>query len=68
MDTDQLIVKLKESGLLGECPGGYRDFKLSNAVLFDGTGPFPDMSLGNQLQPQSQLTEQEKELKRKTHA
>jgi predicted Holliday junction resolvase-like endonuclease len=65
MDIDQLIVKLKESGLCGECPGGYGDFKLSNAVLFDGTKPFPEVALGIQLQLQAQLTEQGNELRKK---
>jgi predicted Holliday junction resolvase-like endonuclease len=40
MNTEQVIKKLKESGLYAECPCG-GEFKLSKAVLFDGTQTFP---------------------------
>ena len=44
MQTDHLIKSLKTSGLYAECPCG-AEFKLSDAVLFDGTKPFPHEAL-----------------------
>lgn len=40
MKTEQLIRELKSCGLVAECPCG-EEFKLSDAVLFDGLGKFP---------------------------
>jgi len=40
MNTVELIKKLKQSNLWAECPCG-EEFKLSDAILFDGTKPFP---------------------------
>ena len=44
MNTEELIKKLKSSNLYAECPCG-EEFKLSDALLFDGTKPFPAEAL-----------------------
>ena len=40
MNTAELIQQLKQSSLYAECLCG-GEFKLSDAILFDGTKPFP---------------------------
>lgn len=55
MNTEQLIDKLKEANIYAECPCG-EEFKLSEAVLFDGTKAFPEKA----LEIQRQLKEQQK--------
>jgi hypothetical protein len=47
VDTGQLIKKLKTSNLYAECPCG-EEFKLSEAILFDGAKPFPEEALQTQ--------------------
>ena len=47
MQIDQLIKNLKDSNLYAECSCG-EEFKLSDAILFDGTKPFPAEVLGTQ--------------------
>jgi predicted Holliday junction resolvase-like endonuclease len=42
-----LIKNLKDSNLYAECSCG-EEFKLSDAILFDGTKPFPAEALGTQ--------------------
>lgn len=64
MNTEQLIQKLKESNLYAECPCG-GEFKLSQAILFDGTKPFPPKALEIQKQLKEQLKERGKELKKR---
>ena len=44
MNTEELIKKLKESNLVAECTCGGK-FQLSEAILFDGTKPFPNKAL-----------------------
>jgi predicted Holliday junction resolvase-like endonuclease len=50
VDVEQLIRQLKVSNIYAECPCG-EEFKLSDAILFDGTKPFPPEALDvrNQL-------------------
>jgi len=64
MNTDRLIKDLRASNLYAECPDG-DEFKLSEAVLFDGTRPFPQEALEIQLLLKTQLAEQENELKKR---
>lgn len=45
MELDQLIESLKASNLYAECSCG-EEFELCDAVLFDGTKPFPVEALG----------------------
>jgi len=65
LDIGQLIAKLRRSGLYGECPQGYGDFKLSQTAIFDGTKPFPEEALEIQLQMQSILKDKKDELEKK---
>ncbi|MBW2965660.1 hypothetical protein KY342_00990, partial [Candidatus Woesearchaeota archaeon] len=62
--TEQLIKKLKESKLYAECPCG-GEFKLSEAVLFDGTKPFPKEALEVQTQLKQELKDRTEKLKKK---
>ncbi len=43
MDTANLIKELRSSGLIATCPCG-EEFKLSEALLFDGLGKFPELA------------------------
>jgi len=62
--TEQLIKELKESGFYAECPCG-GEFKLSEAILFDGTKPFPKEALELQAELKLGLKEREEELKKR---
>lgn len=64
MDTGQLIRKLKVSNLYAECPCG-EEFKLADAIFFDGTKPFPTEALQIQRQLNDELKNRESELKKK---
>ena len=64
MDTEDIILKIKEAGLYAECPCG-EEFNLSKAILFDGTKPFPKEVLETQKQLKEQLIEKEAELKKR---
>jgi predicted Holliday junction resolvase-like endonuclease len=64
LDIMQLIKKLKSSNLYAECPCG-EEFKLSDAILFDGTKPFPEEALEAQRKLIHELTNREKEIKKK---
>ncbi|OGJ15719.1 hypothetical protein A3K73_04020 [Candidatus Pacearchaeota archaeon RBG_13_36_9] len=61
---DELIKQLKGSNLYAECPCG-GEFKLSDAILFDGTKPFPSEALEKQKELLEALKEREKDLKKK---
>lgn len=63
MKTEQLIQQLKKSNLYAECPCG-GEFKLSEAILFDGTKPFPKEALEAQKLLKEQLKEREADLKK----
>lgn len=64
METDQLIRKLKASNLYAECSCG-EEFKLSDAILFDGTKSFPEEALEIQSQLDDELEKRNAELKKK---
>ena len=64
MNTEQLIKQLKESNLYAECPCG-EEFKLSDAILFDGTKGFPLEALEKQKELKEELKEREDDLKKK---
>lgn len=64
MKTEELIIQLKESNLYAECPCG-EEFKLSDAILFDGTKPFPKEALEIQKQLQEKIKEREEDLKKR---
>jgi len=61
MNTEQVIAKLKASNLYAECNCG-DEFKLSKALMFDGTKPFPEKALKAQVILKEDLELQEKEL------
>ena len=63
MATEELIKSLKESNLYAECPCG-GEFKLSDAILFDGTKPFPPEALAKQKEYQEAFKERAKELEK----
>lgn len=63
-ETELLIKELKESDIYAECPCG-GEFKLSEAILFDGTKPFPKEALEIQTKLKAELKEREKELKKR---
>ena len=65
MNTEEVISSLKNSGLYAEHIGCGNEFKLSDALLFDGTKPFPLKALEIQNNLQIQLTEKEEELKKR---
>lgn len=64
IETDQLIKKLKASNLFAECSCG-EEFKLSDAILFDGTKPFPEDVLKTQEQLDDELKKRDSEIKKK---
>ena len=59
-----LIKDLKSSGLYAECTCG-KEFKLSDAILFDGLGPFPDIAEIKRGELQDELTRRMDELKKR---
>jgi predicted Holliday junction resolvase-like endonuclease len=63
MQTEELIKQLKKSNLYAECQCG-GEFKLSTAILFDGTKPFPPAALELKKQLEESLEERIKELKK----
>jgi len=64
MKTATIIKKLKNSNLYAECPCG-GEFKLSNAILFDGTKPFPLDVLEIKTRYEVGLKQREYELKKR---
>ena len=58
METEQLIKQLKESNLYAECSCG-GEFKLSSAILFDGTKGFPPEALEKQKELKEELKERD---------
>lgn len=64
MNTDSLIKTLKESNLYAECPCG-EEFKLSKAILFDGSKPFPSEAIEVQKVLDELLKQKEESLKKR---
>ena len=64
MTTKQLIKQLSESRLYAECPGCGDEFKLSDALLFDGTKAFPAEALEAQDNLNEALKNRKEKLKR----
>lgn len=61
MKTEGIIQQLKQSNLWAESPCGC-EFKLSEAILFDGSKPFPKEALESQKAFLNELKEREEEL------
>jgi len=64
MNTEEIIKQLKSSNIYAECQCG-GEFKLSQAILFDGTKPFPQEALEIQKQLKEQIKGREDELKKR---
>lgn len=65
MKTDQVIDLLLKSKLVAECPSCNEQFKLTDATLFDGTKPFPEVALEARKTLEEGLKEQEDDLKKR---
>jgi len=69
MSKDDFIAGLKKSSLVAECPRCHEEFKLSQAILFDGLGPYPIKTQQIRDRLQVELDERAVELgKRKVRA
>jgi predicted Holliday junction resolvase-like endonuclease len=62
--TESLIKELQTSNLIAECPCG-EEFKLADAVIFDGTKKFPKEALEYQQALLAELEERAKELEKR---
>lgn len=62
MDTKDVIEKLRKSELLGECPSCGDSFKFSEALLFDGTKPFPNEAVEIQKQMLAEIDQRKMDL------
>jgi len=63
MKTEGIIQALKQSDLWAESPCGC-EFKLSDAILFDGTKPFPKEALESKQALIDELKSREEELEK----
>lgn len=66
MSKEQLIKQLSGSSLYAECPRCRGEFKLGDALLFDGLGPFPQQALDVQAQLQAEIEKKAKQLDKKS--
>jgi len=65
MKTSDLIRDLRRSKLVAECPDTGDEFKLSEALLFDGTKPFPEEAIEKQKELIQELKDREADLKKR---
>jgi len=65
MSILQTLKNLGQSSLVAECPRCNEEFALSDALLFDGMGKFPQTADEIRTQLLSVLSEQQKELARR---
>ena len=63
MKTEELIKNLKASELFAECPCG-EEFRIADAILFDGTKPFPKEALKKQEELKHSIIDRAKELEK----
>jgi hypothetical protein len=66
LSKDQLIKQLSNSTLFAECPKCRGEFKLGDALLFDGLGAFPQQALEVQAQLQVEIEKRAKQLDKKS--
>jgi predicted Holliday junction resolvase-like endonuclease len=66
LSKEQLIQKLKAASLYAECPKCHGEFKLGDALLFDGLGPFPHEALEVQAQLQAEIEKRAKQLDKRS--
>jgi predicted Holliday junction resolvase-like endonuclease len=65
MDVEHIISSLKKADLIAQCPSCSREFKLSDALLFDGMRKFPDAAEEKKLLLINELDERKKELEKR---
>lgn len=65
MDMEELIKDLKSSNLVAQCPRCNEGFKLSEAVLFDGMGKFPESAEEKRLLLLQEFDKRKKELEKR---
>ena len=65
MNTEELIKQLKQSNLYAECSQCNEEFKISDAILFDGTKSFPSEAMEAQNELKDNLNERQEDLKKK---
>lgn len=65
MSKEALIKELSRSSLIGMCPKCDEEFKLKDAIIFDGLKPFPKEALDAQKRYEEILENREKELLKK---
>ena len=66
MSKNQLIKQLSGSTLYAECPKCREEFKLRDAILFDGLGPFPQQAMETQAALQVELDKRGQQLEKKS--
>ena len=64
METEEIIQLLKKSDIYAEHSGCGCEFKISEALLFDGTKPFPFKALEVQKNLEEKFKERQEELKK----
>jgi len=65
MNIKQLITNLSASNLIAECPVCQEEFKISDALLFDGMKKFPKAAKEKKLDLLQELDDRKAELKKK---
>jgi predicted Holliday junction resolvase-like endonuclease len=66
LSKDWLIRQLQGSSLYAECPKCRGKFRLGDALLFDGLGPFPQQALDVQAQLQVEIERRAKQLEKRS--
>ena len=64
METEEIIQLLKKSDIYAEHSACGGEFKISDALLFDGTKPFPFKAIEVQKNLEEKLKERQEELKK----
>lgn len=65
MSIKQLITDLSKSNLIAECPVCQEEFRISDALLFDGMKDFPKAAEEKKLNLLQELDDREAELKKR---
>ena len=64
---ERLIRSMKSPELVAECPSCGSTFSMSDAVLFDGTKPFPLEAVARRDEYEQELVDSHDDLKKKKH-
>ena len=62
---EDFIKSLRSENLIAECPSCDGEFKLSDALLFDGTKPFPDEATTRRTEYEQELKDMKTNLEKK---